>query len=339
MTKVNRSPSTSQHRFASLAALAVAAVVGLCATPQARASLTLNAAGVAAGFSLSTFYSDPSVTYGLLSLANGSDGNLYAAGYGYGLLMKFADVDGQTFGTRLASVSAGGTVTGMASVGGAVYAGFLGGDIYRIDAALGKTAIGLTGLTFDYGLWANPVTGHLIASTSRGLVDVNPLTGTWVQIGPVGVFVDGVSVSNDGTVAYGAFTGDGSIRGYSLASPNPAVPVFSSVVGHGLDGTGVISGGIYDGDLIVDNNDGTLGLIDIVTGLETIIADSGSRGDLVSADRSNGTLLLTQYEGVLRLSCGPGCTIGSNPTPEPATILIAGLGLAAMAVTRRRRRA
>jgi len=60
--------------------------------------------------------------------------------------------------------------------------------------------------------------------------------------------------------------------------------------GHAPDGTGVISGGKLSGDIVVNNNDGTVGLIDIKTGTETIIATGGTRGDFVSTDASNGTL-------------------------------------------------
>jgi hypothetical protein len=99
----------------------------------------------------------------------------------------------------------------------------------------------------------------------------------------------------------------------------------------------VISGGLFDSDIIVNNNDGTVGLIDSLTGLETIIATGGSRGDLVSADQSNGTLLLDQYEGVLRLSCGTGCAIGSASVPEPGTLALVGLATLGLAAVRRRK--
>jgi hypothetical protein len=106
----------------------------------------------------------------------------------------------------------------------------------------------------------------------------------------------------------------------------------------GPDGTGIISGGTFDGDLIVNNNDGTVGLIDHISGVETIIASGGARGDLVSPDLSNGTLFLTASNQTYRLACGPDCSIGSTPppVPEPETVALLGLGLTAMWLRRRR---
>ena len=101
---------------------------------------------------------------------------------------------------------------------------------------------------------------------------------------------------------------------------------------------------MLDGDIVVDNNDGTLGLIDpaLLTSdpnYYTTIAAGGTRGDLVAADSSNGTLFLTQYEEVQRLSCGAGCAIGSGPAiPEPATAAVLGVAMLGLRTARRLRR-
>jgi hypothetical protein len=105
----------------------------------------------------------------------------------------------------------------------------------------------------------------------------------------------------------------------------------------GPDGTAVITGGTFNGDIVVNNNDGSVGLIDKITGIETIIASGGTRGDFASPDLNNGSLLLYESDSAWRLSL-PGAVIGGGPAPEPATLAIMGTGLAGLAWMRRRKK-
>lgn len=331
---------TTAHapRAVRTAVAIVAASWALTQAFDAHAALTLTPAGVADGFSLSTFYSDPATQYGLLGAVNAPGNTVVGSGYGRGQLYLFSDVDGQTFGSRLATVSTGGTPTGIAVAGSNVYVGLLGGQYYSVNTTtLAMTAIPLPGVTARYGLWGNQTDGHLIASTNLGLLDINPMTATFTLVGSPGGNTDGVTVSPDGTIAYNE-TNSNALFGYSLTSVHPTTPVFSTTLLHAPDGTGIISGGNFNGQIIINNNDGTVGLLDPATSVETIIASGGSRGDLVSPDASNGTLFLTQYEALDRLSCGPGCSIGSTPppVPEPETYAMLGVGLTAVWLRRRR---
>ena len=272
----------------------------------------------------------PGAYYGLIGNV-GLPGNVtIGSGYARGQLYKFNDVDGQSFGSAVLTAPAGGTPTDIATVSGVAYVGLLGGGYYKVNTAtLALTPLSIPGITAYFGLWGNETNGHLVAGTYQGLVDIDPATGTYTLVGSPGGNIDGVTVSPDGKIAY-VEDNSSSIYGYSLATINPAAPVFVDTgLPGGPDGTGIISGGAFNGDLVVNNNDGSVGLIDHVTGVETIIASGGSRGDLVAPDTNNGTLFLSAADANYRLSCGTGCSIGSNPipgVPEPSTLALLAVG-------------
>ena len=336
MTLIDRSKALRITRHAlAITAAGCALTIGI----EAKAQLALNATGIADGFSLTTFYTDPAAYYGLLGAVSAGSGIAIGSGYARGQLYRFNDVDGQSFGTALLSAAAGGTPTGIASVGTSVYVGLLGGHYYSVDTTtLALTPLALpANVTAAYGLWGNQTNGHLLAGSNHGLIDINPVAGTFAVVGSPGGNIDGVTVSPNATVAY-IETNSNALYGYSLITPNPTTPVFSKTgLPGGPDGTGIISGGVFNGDIIVNNNNGTVGLLNHLTGVETIIATGGTRGDLVSPDTSNGTLFLTNTNMTYRLACGPDCTIGStNPVPEPETYALLGLGLVAVWLRKRR---
>ena len=299
------------------------------------AALTLTPAGISAGFSLTTFYSD-SAYYGMLQATTTSSGQVLATGYARDELYLLPDVDGQNYGTITTKVSLGGygSAYSVATVGGKSYfsPGF-GGTYYQVNT----TTLALTPLSLDMavqpflGLWGNQATGHLVSSSNLGLVDIDPITGHVRVITPTSGF-DGVSVSPDGKTVYGAIGGS-TVLGYDIAT---GTQVLNAVVGRGVDGTGVISGTAYAGFIVADNNDGTIGLIDPATGIETIIAEGGTRGDFVGPDLTNGTLFVSTADMMYRLKIAGG-TIGGPGVPEPATwlMMIGGFGMVGAAMRRR----
>jgi hypothetical protein len=324
-----------------------AMAASLLISSSAQAALTLTAAAIADGFSLTRFYFDPGVTYGQLGMTNTANGQIIGAGYARNQLALFNNVDGQTPASALLTVAFPGTPTSIATVGTNTYVNRLGGSALNSGYySVNQTTLASTALNLDlnfaagYGLWANPLDGHLLATgISSGIYDIDPVTGHVRTVTNDGTFFDGVSVSPDGLVVYGAALNAGSIRGFDIATGAPVLNV--GLGGRGPDGTGVISGSAFNGQIVVDNNDGTLGLIDPLTSTLRIIATGGTRGDLVGPDRSTGSLLLSQSEGVFRLSIAGGA-IGGGPVggaiPEPTTWALMILGFGAVGATLRRRR-
>ena len=313
----------------------VVALIGLAvlAPVRARAGLTLTAAGIADGFTLSTYATGVGGgNYSFLAAApllNPNVGTMAVIDYSHGLLRTFADVDGQTYGSALNSVAFPNAVN-IANAGGQTYATQRGvaGGLYRVSNSLGLTPIAVTGgFTPINGLAGNPVSGHLLAegngSAGSGVYDINPLTGANTLIFSSGG-IDGVSVSPDGKIVY-VENNNNSILGFDIATH---AQVFGASSSHSPDGTGAIAGGLYNGYVIANNNDGTVSLINPTGTTQTIIASGGTRGDFTSPDTNNGTLLLSEYDFSYRLGA-PGGSFGG--VPEPGTLTLFGIGIAGIA--------
>jgi hypothetical protein len=320
-----------------IALLAFIAVVLFAVVTPANADLVLTAAGVSNGFTLTTFVNGYNAQYGPLAQGIAPNGNVITGSAFNNEIFVFNDVDGQTLATAVASTpyacTTGNCNFAMTTAGGQVYGAQAFGGVYEHFANDGSFSpipnLQADGLRSFLGMWGDPVNGHIISASSQGLVDINPLTGTFRVIN-AGLFPDGVTVSPDGKTAYVAVGGE--IQSYNIAT-GALINTFAT--GHSPDGTGVISGGKLSGDVVVNDNDGTVGLLDPTKANGDpnqfiIIANGGTRGDFVSPDTSNGTLFLSQNEQVARLSCGPGCSFVPPPTPEPATLVLLATALGAL---------
>ena len=320
----------------------------LVAVMPANASLTLTAAGISDGFTLTTFLSGYSAQYGPLAQGIAPNGDvitgslLNTAGVGGPTIMVFKDVDGQHLSNAVFSPSytciSGNCNFAMTTAGGQVYGAQAQGGIYEHFNNDGTFSpipnLAALGLRDNLGMWGDPVNGHIITTSNEGLVDIDPIAGTFRVINP-SVNGDGVSVSPNGAIAYVEV--GGAINSYDIAS---GALLKTYIAGSAPDGTGVISGGAFNGDVVVNGNFGTVGLLDPTTSSFVIIANGGTRGDFVSADSNNGTLFLSQNEAVDRLSCGAGCSFAGPPptAPEPSTFALFGMALTSIMVIYRRRK-
>lgn len=321
------------------------ALSALAAMPQAHAGiLTLTPQGVTDGFTLSQFAllnpgAESSFNFGPFGVAYAGNGKVIVSNDPSNAIYSFKDIDGQTVASALNTVAGGTGTTGMASLGGVAYGAdeLTGGfAAYNSDGTVNHALTGVTTSPF-LGMAGDPARHSIIATSNSGLIEIDPAAN-----GGLGSFRvinnasgDGVSVSADGKTAF--LEDGGQIVGFDIAT---GATVLTSPFISGLDGTGVVSGGAFNGDIVANSNDGFVDLYDPNTKALTTIASGGSRGDYAMNDPSTGTLFLDYSEGVYRLGCGNGCSIGGGgpSTPEASTWMMMLAGFAGIGFIAYRRR-
>src|SRR4051794_26329966 len=110
-------------------------------------------------------------------------------------------------------------------------------------------------------------------------------------------------------------------------------------------------GGVRSTMLFINTNGGTVVEVNLATSVQTLIASGGSRGDFVTVDANNATLLVPQTDRIIRLTPGVfvipphllTTTTGLVVAPEISTsgqtvtltaiVVSAGTGVPAGAVT------
>jgi PEP-CTERM motif len=318
----------------SLTAGAIAFAAGLVFANPASAVLQLTPDGIADGFTLSTFATvlpgNTGCCAGPFGVAVNGAGNV-VVGLGSGPLYVFPDVDGQTPASALFTQTTNSYVGAYAASGGVVYQATFGGPYQSLNPnGTVANANAFPGLSSDLGMWTDPVNGHIISQSASGLADLDPSNGTFRIING-SIFGDGVSVSPDGTTAYVEL---GCIQAVNIATGALGACYGTSGA---PDGTGVISGGLFNGFIVANTNNGNIDLINPTTNTFDTIATGGTRGDYTSPDTTNGTLLLDYSDIVARLAC-PNCSFVPPPVPEPTSLALLGAGLFGLAFARRQRR-
>jgi hypothetical protein len=302
-------------------------------TTTANAALTLTAIANSAGYSLATF-SDGfpnSGSVGPVGIGFPSTGGVLVSSYAAGVNAFFAtDTNGQNYsGAILSSPTGLSAPSGITTVGSNIYQAEQGtGTIVQIDSHGNYIQTIVSGLPSATGLVTNPLNGHLFVSTPNfGVIyDVNPITHSAVPFKSVNF--DGMTITADGSILYGANISTGSIQGYNTTTG--ALVYDSGFIAGGIDGSALGTGTLL-GNIFVNTNNGTVVEVNLMTNAQTLIAQGGSRGDFVSVDPYNGSLLLTQTDRVVDLIPPSGGGFGPS-TPEPTSLVIWGLGIVGVAI-------
>jgi len=313
--------------------------------------MTLTPAGVAAGFTLTTFatgFPQMAGQIGPLGIALAGSRVMVADGPGNVRLFP-ADTDGQVAGNSAPSVTPASSfgqlnANGLASLGGTLYLAQQGlGRVIRLNAngtpVTDANAV-VASIAHATGLVANPVSGHLFVSVGGGagqIWDVDPTTNA-AAVWSVSVpNADGLAVSADGKTLYAAQ--DSDILGFDIAS-RTQVWDYNATASHtaiaAMDGI-ALGFGALAGMIYANTNDGTVWQISLSSGAATEIASGGTRGDFVAPDASGqGSLLLTQSDRIMRLApfpaaggggpalsslaVSPGAVTGGQPSTGTVTL-------------------
>jgi sugar lactone lactonase YvrE len=299
---------------------------GVC---TARADMTLTSAGQAQNLSLTTFATGfpSSGGVGPLGIAFVPGGGVLVSDYPGNVRLFATDTDGQNAANApIAQNYGGANAIDMAQVNGKIYMTRQGtGDLVQINNNGTFNQVIATGLPSATGLVTDPANGHLFVSTigNNTVWDVDPIAKTKTAF--ISQSADGLSMSGDGNVLY-AEVGS-HILGFNTTTK---AKVFDSgSIPGGADGTAV-GAGLFAGYIFANTNSGQLYEINLSTSVQTLIATGGSRGDFVTVDPSNDTLLITQTDRVLRLN-------GASFVPEPGSVALLATGAIGLLALGRRR--
>jgi hypothetical protein len=317
----------------------------LGATP-ARAGMALTAAAQAEGFQLETFASGfpnspagENQNGGPFGIAFPGNGTVLVADLNGKIYVFPSDTNNQTVsGATIGATYNSYDPLGMTQGGGKIYLGFqTSNQIYEIGPTGAHLSTLVSSIPAPHGM-AIDSAGHLLVASDSGsttsgagIWDVNPTTGALRNI-TTGASYDGIATT--GNIVYAA-RADGEVVGIRISDGKQ---VFDAGKINGADGV-ALGTGVLGGNLYVNTNYGQLIQVNLGTDVQTLIGTGGSRGDFVTVDPTNGTLLLDQTDSILRLIAPQGGGFGSVPEPSSLVLLCVGIVGLAGCICRRRREA
>jgi uncharacterized repeat protein (TIGR01451 family) len=180
------------------------------------------------------------------------------------------------------------------------------------------------------GMVADPLTGHLFVSAFDGSIyEVDPLAKTATVL-LNNVNADGLAFDPTTNTLYAALYSDAGGPDSQVAAYNvqTKAQVFNSGTISGRPDGIALGTGVLAGSLLVNTNGGTVVEINLTTKALTPIATGGSRGDFVTVDPTNGTLLVSQTDQLARLvPPSGGGFAGTGPTADLAVTTPAVTGI------------
>ncbi|MFI5381507.1 MAG: YncE family protein [Tepidisphaerales bacterium] len=297
--------------------LALAAVLAAVGWGGAAKAMSLTPAGTTLGFTLTTFADQFPVASGVgpLGVAFVPGGTVLVSDYPGTVRVFPNDSNGQHApAAPVAQNYGGGNAIDLVQAGGSIYmTQQAGGNLVQINNDGTFNQLIASGMPAATGAVTDPVNGHVFVSTLGNNViwDVDPIAKSKALF--VNAAADGLSISPDGKTVYAEV--GGHILGYDTGTKLQTFD--SGAVPGGPDGAAV-GFGTLAGNIFVNTNGGTVYEVNLSTSAQTLIATGGTRGDFVTVDPSDGSLLLTQTDQILRLTPAAGGSFNGTPLPAAA---------------------
>jgi DNA-binding beta-propeller fold protein YncE len=299
------------------------------------ADMVLTPAAIAEGLSLTTFATgfptDPNEgngPVGPLGVAFSTGGRVLVTDAPGNIRLFPGNFDNQNAAAVPVVQNVGhNNAAGLAQLGGSIYMNQqVLGTVVQLNPD-GTTNQVIVNLGATTGIAADPANGHLLVSSQAAgvIYDVDPVAKTSSILISGLNLPDGVAVTPDGKTVYVA--AGNHILGFNTATKGQ---VFDSGFISGVDGIALGTGQLA-GNVFGNTNFGQFVEVNLASAVQTVFGTGGTRGDFVTLDPSNGSLLVTQTDRILRLN-------GFSPVAEPSSLVLLAMALPVVVYALRRRK-
>jgi hypothetical protein len=259
--------------------------------------LTLTPSSIQAGFGTSIFATDfPAVT----SVLFRDQGGELVTDMGGNVRLFPNDIDGQSAAYITPSqVFDPGDALALAKAGGTIYmTQQTSEDVVQLNANGNFVKQIASNMLNASGVVVNPRNGHLFVSDAYFTIyDVDPQAHTATPF--VQAVVDyGLAISPDGGTLYAAGINDNHVMGYDTRTGNSTFD--SGAIADGPNGL-ALGTGRFAGHLYISTVNGSLLDFNLSSRSQTMIASGGERGDFLTFDPNDGSLLVTQTDRIVRV--------------------------------------